>query len=422
MKINVKDLIIPAYRPLLEDLIKNKHLHYILKGGRSSTKSSFISLYIILDIMLDENANALVLRNTQNTLKDSVFAQLRWAINVLNCAAYWKATVNPLKLIYTPGGNQILFRGADDPLKVRSVKTVKGYIKTVWYEELHEFGGMETIRDINQSALRGGPVFKVFYSYNPPKSKNSWVNAEAEIERPDRFISHTTYFDVPADWLGETFFIEAERLKKVNPKAYEHEYLGIATGIGGEVFDNIVKSEITDEQIKSFDRIRYGIDFGYAVDPFAFICCHYDITRKSLYIFDEVYRTNLSNTMAAEIIKPKIISGTNITADSAEPKSIAEMSQMGLKIKGAKKGPDSVEYGIRFLQSMEKIIIDPRRAPNAYKEFTGCEYKRDKNGNFISRYPDENNHTIDAARYAVEEFTNAIRAKVISKNAFGGVL
>jgi PBSX family phage terminase large subunit len=421
MTIKVKNLITPKFYPLLADLLENRHTHYVLKGGRGSAKSSFISIFIILEMMRDSYANALALRNTANTLADSVYAQLSWAIDVLGVARYWKATVSPLKLVYCKG-NQILFRGADDPLKIKSVKTKRGYLKIAWYEEWSEFAGMEVVRNVNQSVARGGNKHIFLYSFNPPKSKNSWVNAECETERPDRLINSSVYLDVPAKWLGETFLIEAERLKKVNPKAYENEYLGIASGIGGEAFDNVVKAEIPDEEIKAFDRIRYGIDYGYAVDPFAFVACHYDITRKTLYIFDEIYRVNLSNRKAVEEIKPKIISRGDITADSAEPKSIAEMSGLGLRIRGAKKGPDSVEYGIRFLQSMEKIIIDPRRAPNAAREFVGYEYKRDKNGNFISRYPDENNHAIDATRYAVEEFADLARAKVISKNAFGGIL
>jgi PBSX family phage terminase large subunit len=281
---------------------------------------------------------------------------------------------------------------------------------------------METIRNINQSAMRGGNKFIVFYSFNPPKSKNNWVNAEMEITRPDRLIHVSNYLDVPRDWLGETFFIEAERLKETNYAAYENEYLGIATGAGGEIFDNVSREKITDEEIKTFDRIRYGIDYGYAVDPFCFVATHYDMTRKRLFIFDEIYKVNLSNKKAIEEMKQRIISRDAITADSAEPKSIDEMAADGLRIRGAKKGADSVEYGVKFLQSLEKIIIDPNRAPNAYREFTGYAYKRDKNMQFLSRYPDADNHAIDAARYAVEEFTRAKKAKAISQADFGGVL
>jgi PBSX family phage terminase large subunit len=283
----------------------------------------------------------------------------------------------------------------------------RGYFKFIWYEELDEFYGMEEVRTINQTFMRGGPEFVVFYSYNPPKSKMNWVNSETLVKRPDRLVHHSDYRTVPKEWLGKPFLIEAEHLKKTKPVKYEHEYLGVATGTGGEVFDNVNLREINDKEIKSFDRIFNGIDWGYADDPFHFTRLHYDKTRRKIYIFDEIQERKLSNRRAAELIKPKLHDiGEIITADSAEPKSIDEIRTYNLKnILPAKKGPGSVEHGMKWLEDLEEIVIDPNRCPKTAKEFTNYELDRDKEGNFISRYPDKNNHSIDSVRYALESQT-----------------
>lgn len=387
-------------------LIKNHlYTHFWFKGGRGSTKSSFISIETILGIMRDPLSNAVVLRKVKDTLKDSVFEQLQWAIDALGVTNFWDAKLSPLELIYKPTGQKIIFRGADKPKKIKSIKFSKGYCKFVWFEELDEFSGMPEIRLILQSLLRGGPRYTVFYSYNPPQSVKSWVNEEALIERKDRLVHHSTYLEVPREWLGEQFFIEAEHLKKINEKAYEHEYGGEANGTGGEVFTNVKVKIITDEEISGFDRIRRGIDWGYAIDPFHYGVMHYDRTRRKLYIFFEIHKVGLSNKKAYELVKEENVSNREITCDSAEPKSIAEMRSYGLRVKGAKKGPDSVEYGIKFLQDLAEIIIDPERCPNTVREFINYELQKDAKGNFKADFPDKDNHSIDTARYALEDDT-----------------
>lgn len=364
--------------------------------------------------MKDPKANAVVLRKVKETLKDSVFEQLIWAIEKLQVSDYWDIKHNPMELTYIPTGQKILFRGADKPKKIKSTKVSKGYIKFIWYEEVDEFNGMEEIRMINQSLMRGGEQYVVFYTYNPPNSIRSWVNEEVLIDREDRKVHHSTYLTVPREWLGEQFFIEAEHLKKVNEKAYRHEYLGEVTGTGGEIFTNVTARKITDEEIKTFDRIKRGLDFGYAVDPLHYSVCHYDKTRRRLYIFYEIHQVGLSNRKAAELIKKENTANGWITADSAEPKSIAELKEYGLRVKPAKKGPDSVEYGIKFLQDLEEIIIDPERCPNTLREFLNYELEKDSNGNFKANYPDKNNHSIDAVRYALEDDMLS-RKPIISK-------
>lgn len=403
VKVRLSELIAPSFYEIHNDIKHNRHTHYWLKGGRGSTKSSFVSIEIILGMMKDPDANAVVLRKVKETIKDSVFEQLVWAIEKLKVAEYWDIKYNPMEITYIPTGQKILFRGADKPRKIKSIKVSRGYVKFIWYEEVDEFNGMEEIRIINQSLMRGGELFVVFYTFNPPNSTKSWANEEVLIEQPNKKVHHSTYLTVPREWLGEQFFIEAEHLKKVNERAYRHEYLGEVTGTGGEVFNNITIRKITDKEIEAFDRIRRGIDWGYAVDPFVYIKCHYDKTRRRLYIFYEIYKVGLSNRKAAQEIKEKDPDHKIIIADSAEPKSIAELKSYGIRIRGAKKGPDSVDYGIKFLQDLEEIIIDIERCPNTAREFLNYGLIKDANGNFKAEFPDKDNHTIDAVRYALED-------------------
>lgn len=410
--------IAKPFYPVHKAIKEYKYTHYWLKGGRGSTKSSFAAIEIILGMMKDPNANAVALRKVKDTLHDSVFEQLCWAIEALGVTQYWETKESPLTITYKPTGQKILFRGAlleKDIKKVKSTKFQKGYCKYIWYEELDEFNGMEEIRTINQSLMRGGDKFIVLYTYNPPKSVSSWVNTECKFTRHDRLTHHSTYLDVPREWLGEQFIIEAEHLRATKLTAYEHEYMGEITGTGGEIFDNVVLRPISDEEIKSFYNIKRGIDFGYAIDPFAYGVMHYDRKYKRLYIFHEHYKVNLSNYAAYQEIAKENKNNDLVFADSAEPKSINELAQYGLRIAGVKKGPDSIEYGIKFLQGLESIIIDDIRCPNTAREFTTYELEKDNNGNFKAGYPDKNNHTIDMTRYALNIECMKYREEEIKK-------
>jgi PBSX family phage terminase large subunit len=353
--------------------------------------------------MEDPLANAVVLRKVKDTLNESVKDQIIWAIEALGVADYWDMPEQKLVLTYKPTGQEIRFRGADKPKKIKSMKFAKGYCKYIWYEELDEFASMEEVRMINQSLMRGGPKYCVFYSYNPPKSANNWVNAEKVLTRDDRLTHHSTYLSVPREWLGEQFIIEAEHLRSTKPNAYEHEYMGEVTGTGGEVFDNVQIRRISDEEIKEFHNIKRGLDFGYAIDPLAYNVMHYDRKHKRLYIFYELYKVGLSNRAAFEIIQQENKNNEQIIADSAEPKSIHELRQYGLRMRAVKKGPDSVEYGVKFLQDLEAIIIDDTRCPETAREFLTYELDKDANGNWKAGYPDRNNHTIDDVRYALND-------------------
>lgn len=419
---NLLDLTAPVFDDAALDIFcEHGHTQYVFKGGRGSTKSSFIALAIIALLTAEENrsVNALVLRDVGNTLKDSVYNQILWAIDALGATAHFRYVKSPLEITYKHTGQKIYFRGADDPMKIKSIKPEKGYIGITWFEELDQFRGEEVIRSVLQSVNRGGSSFWNFFSFNPPKSRDNWANIFAEQRRSDRLTVHSTYLDVPREWLGEQFIADAQELRETNELAYRHEYLGEATGTGGAVFDNIESRTLTDEEISSFGYFYFGIDFGFAVDPFVWLKLSYDKARNILYFVDEIYSVRLSNAKAAELISQRQSASSYITADSAEPKSISELNDLGLKVIGARKGPDSVEYGVSWLQHCAKIVIDPVRTPNAHREFTAYEYERDRYGNFISRFPDKNNHTIDAARYALESLISRRKVGVMSKARLG---
>ena len=402
-EIKLSEKIGSAFYDVARDVFRHGHTHYDFSGGRGSLKSSTVSILVPLLLMQKENRNchALVLRKVANTIRDSVYAQYMWAIGELGAAAYWDAKVSPMELIYKPTGQKIMFRGADDPMKIKSIKVPFGYIAITHFEEKDQFAGRAEIRNILQSTMRGGSKYWNFESYNPPISRDNWANKDSLEERSDRLCHKSTYLEAPQEWLGEQFLAEAEHLKEVDERAYQHEYLGVPVGNGGNVFENIELREITDDEISHFDRIYQGVDWGYFPDPFAFIRLYYDKTRETIYLIDEIYQNKLSNAESSEMIKAKGYTDAYIICDSAEPKSIADFRAAGLPAKAAVKGPDSVSYGIKWLQR-RKIVIDRKRTPNAYNEFVNYEYDTDRDGNFISGYPDENNHLLDCTRYAVE--------------------
>lgn len=419
IQIKLSEKMAPSFFSVHQDVKQHGHTHYVLAGGRGSTKSSYVSLEIPLLLMRNPECHAVILRKVANTLRNSVYTQMEWALDALRISDKWKMTISPMEMVRKATGQKILFFGVDDKAKIKSIKLPFGYVGVVWYEELDQFAGMEEIRNLNQSLMRGGSKFWCFSSYNPPKSANNWVNEEMLLDEQDRLVHRSDYLSVNPDWLGPQFIYEANKLKAKNETAYRHEYLGEITGTGGAVFENVTEKRITDEEIQQFDRRRYGLDFGFAVDPLAFIAMHYDAKREILYIFDEIYQPKLTNRQATVKIKKKITETALIRADSAEPKSIKELNELGLRAIAAKKGPDSVEFGIRWLQGLSAIVIDKKRCPNTYKEFVTYEYETTRDGQYISAYPDKNNHAIDAVRYGCEDLMPArFKIKAVRSNLY----
>lgn len=399
------NVISPAFVEALHKFEDDFFTEYVFTGGRGSTKSSFISLKIIEIIKNNPTMNAVIVRQVANTLRDSVFAQIQWAIETLGLNDEFKCTYSPLEITYKPTGQKIYFRGADEPTKLKGIKVATGYIGILWCEELDQFKGPEAVRTMEQSVIRGGDKAYIFKSFNPPKTTNNWANKYIKVPKKNRYLNHSNYTQVPSKWLGKAFIDEAEHLKEVNPTAYEHEYLGVANGNGGNVFDNVIVREITDEEISNFDRLHFGVDWGWFPDPWAYNKMHYDANRKILYIFDEARANKKSNKETYNILTQEygVTHGDKIICDSAEKKSVQDYKDYGLFAVGAVKGPGSVDYSMKWLASLKEIVIDNIRCPHTAEEFLNYEYERDKEGNVITGYPDKDNHHIDAVRYAMSE-------------------
>lgn len=410
IEIPAKD-VASCFVDLIRDIQDRKHREYYIEGGRGSTKSSIISEVIIWLLENNPNMCCVVLRKVKDTLKDSVFSQLEWALNTLDetytgLKDRWHLTKSPLEMTNINTGQKIYFRGADDYGKIKSLKPPKDkYIGITWYEEYDQFKGMNEIRKINQSLIRGGDDFIQLYSYNTPPSTNHFVNKEKIIPKESRLVHLSDYRSVPKEWLGQAFIDEAEYLKEVNEKIYENEYLGLMTGDGGNVFENVELRPITDEEINNFDYIQMGIDFGWYPDPLAWTKMHYEPSTRTLYIFDEFVINKMSNQDVWEYLQTsKDVSNDDIIiADSAEPKSIGDFKSYGANIHPAEKGPGSVDYSMKWLASLTKIVIDQERCPNCAREFIEYEYEQDKDGNYISGYVDADNHCIDSVRYALNK-------------------
>lgn len=393
-----------AFHPLIRSVRDEEYQEFVLEGGRGSTKSSNIAQIIVELVKNNHDVHAVVCRKVGNTLKDSVYSKIKWAITKQHLTDEFEFHKSPLEITYKPTGQKIYFRGADEPEKIKSISPEFGYIGILWYEEVDQFFGEEEIRNITQSAIRGGDKAWIFKSFNPPKTINSWINKYIQMPKDNMLVHHSTYLDVPRKWLGQPFIDEAEHLKELNPTAYEHEYGGVPTGTGSEVFDNLESRRIADEEIASFDHIYNGVDWGWEPDPFQFVRCHYDSARMTIYIYGEFRANKMSNEETANTIRDMFNLTRNdvLTCDSAEKKSIADYRSYGLNARPAEKGPDSVRYGMKWLQSRAKIVIDPVRCPNTWKEFSEYEYEKTKDGEPTGQYPDMNNHTIDAIRYALE--------------------
>ena len=410
MRANYLENIDSSFGAISVCALKHRFTHFEASGGRGSGKSSWASLTVVRLVMEHPDVHALVLRKVANTLRDSVFAQYQWAIEQLGVSACWASKRSPPELVYLPTGQRILFRGADDPMKIKSIKTKFGYIGITHFEEKDQFAGRAEIDSILQSTMRGGELFWNFETYNPPRSRDNWANKDSLVPRENRMQHKSSYLDLDRpEWLGEAFFEEAENLRLHDEKRYRHEYLGEAVGVGGNVFENLELREIREEEIRRFDHIYQGVDWGWFPNPYAFIRLHYDRDSETVFLLDEHVGNKMTNEQTARWILAQGYGGVPVICDSAEKKSVADYRSLGLSAREAVKGPGSVEYGMKWLQR-RRIVIDRRRTPHAYEEFVGYEYEKNKADEWISGYPDRNNHSIDAVRYALERVMNKYRS------------
>ena len=398
-----------SFVDIYRDIENRRYYEYWFEGGRGSDKSSIWSEIVAELLENNENMCALLIRKVGNTLKDSVFSQMQWGIDKLGetypqVPTHWKSTKSPLEIVNEQTGQIIYFRGADDPVKIKSIKPPKDkYIGIVVYEECDQMNGMEEIGTIDRSVVRGGEDFIVIRVYNTPKSSRHFINIEKKKPKKDRIVHRSTYLDVPKEWLGQKFFDEANYMKETNERQWRNIYLGEEIGDGGNVFENVEIRDITDEEINNFDYIYQGLDFGWFPDPLAWTKSCYNPSQRTLYIFDEYVVNKKSNAEVWQYLKEEkgVDEDDLIIADSAEPKSIGDFKSYGALMKGAEKGPDSVSYSMKWLSSLAKIVIDANRCPISAQEFSTYEYQQDKDGNYISGYVDENNHCIDSIRYAL---------------------
>lgn len=404
--VKLSGVIGPAFYSVHKQIKAGKVSEVVAKGGRGSGKSSYFSVELILQLLLHPNYHAICLRKVAGTLRTSVFAQIRWAIDALELGQYFRCTVSPMEITYLPTGQKIYFFGLDDAGKLKSIKAPFGAIGICWFEELDQFAGGEEVRRVEQSVFRGGEYALSLKSFNPPAMARNWANRYALEERSGKLVHHSTYLDAPPEWLGPRFFADADHLKKTNPTAYRHEYLGEVVGNGTAVFENLQIKAISDRQAEDFDRRYHGVDWGWYPDPWAYNAVQYDAAHRTLYIFDELTRRRTPNRETAQLLLERGLGQEGagpLTADSSEEKSCSDYRAAGLPCRAAIKGPGSVNAGMKWLQSLDAIVIDPARCPDTAKEFSEYEYERDlRSGDVLPGYPDMNNHHIDAVRYAME--------------------
>lgn len=401
--LRLSTILAPAFHPVHIAIKEGAKTEFWLKGGRGSTKSSFVAIQIILGIMVDPDANALALRKVDNTVRTSVFTTLQWAIHILGVRSYFKWTQSPAEITYIPTGQKIIMKGLDDKQKLKSIKVVKGYFKFLWFEEASEFFGMEEIRSVEQSVLRGGERYIEFITYNPPNDPDNWVNIESKLEYPNRHVHHSTYLDVPVEWLGAPFIEKAERLKITDNPAYLHEYMGQSLGRSDQAVMN-GKWEIgVPEDFSSLWHGPYdGADWGFSTDPTVRVRCYVSPDRRRLYIQAEAFGYKIENNDIGKLFdnlpNAKRI---NCIADCSRPETISHVKSEGYRIEPCEKWSGSVEDGIAHLRGYEIIMVDPS-CVQTIDEMVNYKHKVDKLTNkILADIIDKYNHCIDAIRYAL---------------------
>lgn len=401
-QLKISDLLTPKFYPLYSAWKSNKYTRLVCKGGRGSAKSTNIALILVVDLM-QYPVNTICFRKVGENLRKSVYEQIKWAIKFLGVDEYFEYKLSPLEIIYKERGNKFIFMGVDDPQKSKSIKEAQFPIARYWFEELAEFKNEDEVETVLNSIFRGklekGLIYKGFFSYNPPKMKHNWVNKKYNYSFIENnvFVHHSTYFDNP--YISEEFIKEAEAVKAKDETKYKLVYMGEPIGNGLVPFPNLEIREIEASEIAGLEKFRNGVDWGYGVDPLAFVRWGYDKKKGIIYALDEYYGVGLKNRNLANYILSKGYDEL-VMCDSAEPKSIDELKEYDISAWGAKKGAGSVEYGEKWLSDLEAIVIDPKRTPNISREFEMIDYDTDREGNPLPRLCDSNNHTIDATRYA----------------------
>lgn len=374
----------------------------VVKGSRASKKSKTTALWIICSMMKFPDANTLVIRKTFRTLKDSCFAELKWAIHRFKVDAFWDVKESPLEMTYKPTGQKIYFRGLDDPLKVTSITVDIGCLCWMWIEEAYEIT-KESDFDMLDESIRGevpeGLFKQITLTFNPWNERH-WMKHRFFDDPDDQTLALTTNYKCN-EWLDASDLKVFEDMKKRNPRRYKVAGLGDWGIVVGLVYENWKEQIFTLDDVRGLHTVC-GLDFGYTNDPSAFFIGFLDLENKRLYVWDEMYETGLSNRKIYETITGMGYGKETITADSAEPKSIDELRSLGLYVHGAKKGKDSINNGIQWIQDLE-IIVHPR-CVNFLTEISNYMWKSDRFGKKLNEPIDDFNHLMDAMRYALEQY------------------
>lgn len=399
------------------DYWRFKGRYRVCKGSRASKKSKTTGLYFITKLMQHSEANLLVIRKTERTLKDSCFKELKWAIHRLGVDRYWKCNTNPLEMTYLPTGQKIYFRGLDDPLKVTSITVDKGYLCWCWIEEAYEISKEEDF-DMLDESIRGQmpeDLWKQITLTFNPWNEHHWIKRRFfDVESPEILAKTTNY--MCNEWLDEADLKLFEDMRINRPKRYRVAGLGDWGIIDGLVYENWEEKEFDVQAVSSQPGFSsaFGLDFGYTNDPSALFCGLINPERKEIYVFDEMYQKAMSNEMIYEEVLKMGYAKEKIVADSAEPKSIDRLYNLGIsRIQRARKGKDSVNNGIDYIQNF-KIYVHPR-CVNFLTEISNYTWDEDKMGNKINKPIDDFNHLMDAMRYALEGYSRGSLVEVFSK-------
>ncbi len=387
-----------------------KGRYRVVKGSRASKKSKTTALWYISQLSKEKysKANLLVVRRTFRTLKDSCFAELKWAIRRLGVSDVWHAKESPLEIENRQTGQRIYFRGLDDPLKITSITVEQGVLCWLWVEEAYELPD-EAAFDTLDESIRGEmppPLFKQTTVTFNPWSESHWLKARFfDGTDPDVLCMTTDY--TCNEWLDDADRRMFERMKRDNPRRYRVAGLGEWGVTQGLIFDNWTVEGFSVEELlhgENGHRFKcvFGLDYGYANDPTAFIAAAVDPEEKRLYIFDEHYQTRMVNSEIAAMIKEKGYQKERIRADSAEPKSNEELRRAGIsRVTPADKGKDSILHGIAVLQEY-RIIVHPLCKATVGELSSYC-WQTDDSGSGINKPVDRDNHLMDALRYAMAD-------------------
>lgn len=382
-----------------------KGRYKVVKGSRASKKSSTQSLKVIMEIMENPCVNWLVVRKTERTLRDSCFAQLKWAMRQLKVERYFKCSVSPLEITYIPTGQKILFRGLDDPLKVTSITVEVGALCRLWIEEAYEIMSEDAFNRLDESIrgqLPNGMYHQVVLTFNPWSDRH-WLKKRFFDEPSENVLALTTNY-MCNEFLGESDLALFEEMKK-NPKRYKVAGLGEWGVVDGLVYENWKEQDFSIDEVRKLQGVKaiFGLDFGYTTGPTALFCGVVDAAERRLYVFDELYERALTNRAIAERVQRLGYAKEAIIADCAEPKSITELREFGLtRARASKKGADSILNGVQRIQDY-KIIVHPR-CVNFLTEISQYQWEKDRFGKYTGKPEDDNNHLMDAMRYAFEKF------------------